>query len=129
VDSFDLLSPLRFCFDAEDDVNAPDHKHTLVLLDLADGVCFEASLTGWNLTRLQRAAKGARESSGGAGDDVVECRRVRFHRRMSIFEVVRRNRSVDTEENGIGLARQECAPKRSLDSFDPDFGAINDVQH
>ena len=52
-------------------VNAPDHEHILFQLDLANR--FSHEVPGCiDLTRLQRASKGAGQSTRGSSDNVIE---------------------------------------------------------
>ena len=52
-------------------VNTPDHEHILFQLDLANR--FSHQVSGRiDLTRLQRASKGAGQSTRGSGDNVIE---------------------------------------------------------
>ena len=59
-------------------VDAANDQDVTVLLDLARGLRREEPLAGWDLARFQRTAKGAGQSARGCGDEIVECRVVRF---------------------------------------------------
>jgi Sigma-70 region 2 len=54
------------------DVDAPDHQHLGVQLDLADRVCLETTVSGRDAARLQRAPEGPGQSPGGRGHQVVQ---------------------------------------------------------
>ena len=53
-------------------MDAANHQHLPILLNLTYRVRSEASFCGRNSTRLQRAPKGARQSTGRSGHKVVE---------------------------------------------------------
>jgi hypothetical protein len=55
-----------------------DYEHAVAVEDLADGFDFVALRIDFDVTRLQRAGEGARQSAAGGRDDVVERRRVRL---------------------------------------------------
>jgi hypothetical protein len=52
--------------------NPLDHQHPVLDLDLAPGLDVVGVPLNFDLTRLQRAGKGARQSAGGRGHHVVE---------------------------------------------------------
>ena len=54
------------------DVDAPDHQHLGVELDLADCVCLETTVSGRDAARLQRAPEGPGQSPGGRGHQIVQ---------------------------------------------------------
>ena len=56
------------------DVNPFNHQHiaVIIFLDLALNFGREPSLTGRDLARLQRATKGARQSAGSRGNDIIQ---------------------------------------------------------
>lgn len=53
-------------------VDATNDQHIAVLLDFAGRLRREESFSGWDLARFQRTAKGASQSAGGRGDQVVQ---------------------------------------------------------
>ena len=55
-----------------------DHQHLVLGLYLSHGVGVEALPVEGNLTRCQRAGKGAEQSAAGRRNQVVERRRVRL---------------------------------------------------
>lgn len=60
------------------DVNASDHHHVTVLLNLAHCVRRQPAFTCRNPARLQRATQGARQSTCGGSNQVVDGRGVGF---------------------------------------------------
>ncbi len=95
------------------DVDAPDHEHVPVLLDLTDGLRRQVALAGRYPARLQRAPEGPGQSAGGRRDEVVEGRGVRLVD-LRVDAVVRRDLGVDAEGGSIPtrLAGTERAPQR-----------------
>jgi hypothetical protein len=49
-----------------------DHEHAVALEDLADGLDLISLRIDFDLTRFQRAGKGARQSPARGGDHVVQ---------------------------------------------------------
>lgn len=99
-------------------VDALDHDHAVVLgLDLAGDLTEQVALTGWDLTRLQRASKGAGQSAAGGGDDVVERRRA-LGLGSGRNAVVLGDAGVDTEHHGLRLGRDMGAAKRTANALD-----------
>jgi hypothetical protein len=58
-------------------VNSAQHEHALVHFDFAMSHSGQETLTCDDSARLQRAPKGAEQSSTGRRDNVVDRRRVR----------------------------------------------------
>jgi len=57
------------------DVDTANDEHIILFFDFARGLGHQPAFASRNVTRLQRATKGARQSAGGRGNDVVEgCR-------------------------------------------------------
>jgi hypothetical protein len=54
------------------DADALDDQHLVLDDDIAFGVSAQSALARIDPARLQRATQGARESTGGRGDHVVE---------------------------------------------------------
>ena len=54
------------------DMDAPDDQDLVVQLDLADRVCLETTVSGWDAARLQRAPEGPGQSPGGRGHQIVQ---------------------------------------------------------
>lgn len=57
--------------------DAADDQRIAVLADFAACFGVQPAFTGGNFTRFQRATKGAGQSPGGGGDQIIECGRVR----------------------------------------------------
>ena len=58
----------------EPHADTADHEHLVLQLNLPYRLGYEASRGCIDLTRLQRASKGSRQSTRGRGDDVIERR-------------------------------------------------------
>ncbi len=58
-------------------MDAPDNQNLALKLDLTMSFCHQFAFTRGDSARLQRATKGARQSAGGRGDDVIQRRRLR----------------------------------------------------
>jgi hypothetical protein len=116
VDSLDLLSALGGSCEPVANRNALDHEHAIVGLDLAER--FDVVLLGVNfdLTRLQRAGKGAGQSPSGCGNNVVQRRRVR-RVRSRVHAVVLGDFGMHAERHGIRLGWEyasRCGPPSRL---------------
>lgn len=81
------------------DVDAANDQDVAVLLNLTGCLGREKALACWNLARFQRTAKGARQSAGGRGDEVVERCVVRLVDPL-VDAIVLRDRGVNAEEHG-----------------------------
>jgi hypothetical protein len=79
-----------------------DHEHAVALEDLADGLDLIPLRIDFDLTRFQRAGKGARQSATGRGDDIVERRGVR-RKLLGIDAVVLGDLGVDPEGDRVAL--------------------------
>ena len=79
-----------------------DHQHLVLEVDVAFGLGAQLPLACVDPARLQRATQGARESTGGRRDDVVEGRGV-----VGVLAgrgaVVLAHLVVGAEENRLGL--------------------------
>jgi len=62
-------------------MNPANHQHAVFGFDFSRHIGTELAAARVDLARLQRATKGAEQSTGGCGDDVVERGRVRFGER------------------------------------------------
>ena len=97
-----------------------DDEDLLLQVDLAFGLRGQTSLARVDPARLQRAAEGARESTRGRSDDVVErCRvlRVLTGRRA----VVLAHGPMRTEDHGLVFGGEERLSNRSAVANDPHF--------
>jgi hypothetical protein len=54
------------------DADPFEDQHAVLVLDLAAGLAVVPALLNFDLTRFQRAGKGAGQSAGGRGDDIDE---------------------------------------------------------
>jgi hypothetical protein len=77
VDALCLLATVCGNRETVVDHDPLDHQHVVIGLDLADSLDLEHVAVDFNLTRFQRAGKGAGQSAAGGGDHVVERGRVR----------------------------------------------------
>ena len=84
-------------------VDAPEHEHPVLELDLTDGLTGEPPVTGTDLARLQRAPEGADESAGRRRHDVVDGGGMRV--RYVLNAVVGRDGAVRAEHHRLGLGR------------------------
>ena len=109
-------------------MDAADHQNSVLFLDFAYSLADEPVYRSRDLTRLQRASKGAGESTGGGGDDVIESGRVRREGFGRHF-VVLRDGAVNAKDNRRRFGRQVCAAHRASLALDADFGAINYISH
>jgi hypothetical protein len=95
-----------------------EDQHAVLVLDLAAGLDVVPALLNFDLTRFQRAGKGARQSAGGRGDYVVE--RGRLGREpLRVGAVVLGHFGVHAEAHrlvGGGNIGQPPRPGDSLDS-------------
>jgi hypothetical protein len=107
-------------------VNALDHEHIAVELDLADGIGGE--LFDFDLARCQRACKRSGQSTSGCGDDVVERGGVRLER-VGRDAVVLGDGAMQAEGYRLFLAREPREADRAALSFDANLGSVDDVTH
>ena len=78
VRTFGQLALIRVELQMIADVNAFDHKHLPILLDLADSLGCQNAFPSRNFARLQRAPEGSGQSTCCSGNNVVERGGVRF---------------------------------------------------
>ena len=55
-----------------DNANSPDNQHIILFFNLPDCFRGKPALTGRNSTRLQRAPKGSRQSTGCRGYHIIQ---------------------------------------------------------
>ena len=99
--------------------NPLDYEHLVLELDLSLGRRFQPALVRRDATRLQRAAQGPRESTGGGGDYVIECGGTLIDL-VGPDAVVLTDCAVGAEHDRFGFRRQPCPPDRSSLANDPD---------
>jgi hypothetical protein len=96
------------------DVDPPDDEHVVLGLHFADHVGRQLAAARIDLTRFQRASKGAHHSTGGRRDDVVDCGGMRFAERRGIDLVMFGNGTVRTEDHWLRFTGQIRQAKRAL---------------
>ena len=109
-------------------MNPLDHQHAIFFLDFTHGLAYKAVDRSGNLTRLQRASKGAGQSTGSRGHDVVERCGVGWKGIRRHFIVIR-DRPVHAKQHGRRFRGQVRAPHGSLFALDAHFGAIDHIRH
>jgi hypothetical protein len=105
------------------DVDTANDEHLPVQFDLTGCVRGQPPLAGRDPARLQRAPKGAGESPGGGGHDVIQRGRVR-RVDLGIHAVVFRNLGMDAEECRLILGREIGAAQRTLHALNSNLGAV-----
>ena len=121
--------PLGFgCSELQPHMNPPDHQDVVLQLDFTDGFRDETIVRCRNLARLQRASKGAGESAGGGGDNVVQGGRV-FLERSGRQLVMRGHGAVRAEDHRFAFGGQVRPANGPLDPFESDFGAVHHFSH
>jgi hypothetical protein len=109
-------------------VYPPDDQYAIFHFDFTDCFGHQTIVRSRDLTRLQRASKGAGQSTGRRRDDVIERGRARLDRPRRHF-VVLGHRAVDTKNHRLGLGRQIRSANRPLHALDSNFGTVHDVGH
>lgn len=82
--------------------DALDHQNLVIEHDVADGFDLVALRIDFDLTRLQRAGKGAGQSAAGSRHNVVERRGTR-REVLRVDAVVLGHRGVHSEHDRLGL--------------------------
>jgi hypothetical protein len=72
VRSFGRFSFFRIHFQMIGDMNAPDNQHIIFFLNFSPPLRIQIAVSGWDSTRLQRAAKGPGQSTGGSGNHIIQ---------------------------------------------------------
>ena len=112
----------------EDDMDPLEDEHAFLGFDFAVRDRGQLAAARADPARLQRAPKGAEQSTAGRGDDVIDRGRVRL-RHVALDPVVACDRPMCAEPHRLGLGGHVRQPQRSLDTRQRDLGAINDVTH
>jgi hypothetical protein len=60
------------CFEVVDHVNTPDHQHPAFFFNFSLYFSYQQTVSGRNLARFQRAAKGAGQSAACCGHQVIQ---------------------------------------------------------
>jgi hypothetical protein len=109
-------------------VNALDDENLALEFDLAFGVGPEATASGGDVARFERAPERADQSTGRRGYDVVERGRVR-RRVVRGHAVMLGDLAVHPERDLLVLSGQCGVPQRSFDSLDPDARPVGHLTH
>ena len=91
--------------DVINNMNAPDHKHTVFRLDLAPDLSRQMFIARVDLARLQRASEGTGESTTRSGNDVVKRGRVWLDN-LRVDAVVLSYRTMHAEAHRLSLGWQ-----------------------
>jgi hypothetical protein len=106
-------------------MDAPYDQHIVFFLDFADRLGAEATFARRNFARLQRAAKGAGQSTGGGGHQVVERGGVRV-RLGGANAVLGGDLRMDAKENWFCFRRQIGPAEWTFDTLDAHVGTVDD---
>jgi hypothetical protein len=117
-----------FRFEPQPDVNSLNDQNIVLQLYFAHGLRDQALVRCTDLTRLQRAPKGSRKSTGGCGDNVVQGCGMRFQHVRWNF-VMFRHRAMNSEDHWLLLGRQVCSADRAPHAFDAYMRSISHVRH
>jgi len=117
VNALGRLTLFRIQLEVVAYVYTSDHQYVLFQLYFASCFRDQPAVSGRNVTRLQRAAKGAGQSAGGRGHDVIEGGCVRIVD-VGIDAVMLGDFGVDAEEGGGFFGREIGAAERAFDAFD-----------
>ncbi len=72
MDTLDGLHGCFRCFEVIEHVYAFYDQHIVFQLDLTPNIRGQSLVAGTNLTRFQRASEGARQSTAGSCNDIVQ---------------------------------------------------------
>ena len=86
-------------------------------------------MAGVNLARFQRTSEGAEHSTGGCGNEIVNCGGVRLCQFRGINFVMLGDGAVDAEYYRHGFAGQVRDAQRPLAPFDMGFRNVNNLVH
>src|SRR5712691_7922014 len=109
-------------------VDSLDHEDAVLDLDLAGRLPDKTAVACVDVTRLQRASEGSRQSAAGGGDDVVERRRA-LGVSGSGDPVVVGDLVVDAEVDRLALTRYLRTPQRTSNALDPHPRDIRHLTH
>ena len=98
-----------------------DYEHAVAVVDLAAGLHLVTVPLHFDLTRLQRAGKGAGQSAAGGGHHVVERGGVR-RVVLGAHAVVLGHLGVDAERHRVVLGRQVGEPLRATEALGEALG-------
>ena len=123
---FDLLG--RNVLQGEDDVDPPQHEHTILDFDFSVGDGRQTAFAGNDPARFQRAAQCAEQSPAGCSDHVVDRRRVRFGN-ITLYAVVACDRTVRTEAHRLLFRRHVRETEWPPDSCQRNLRLVDDIAH
>lgn len=126
--ALDLVSPFRSHGQSIADVDAFDHQHPVLGLNLPGRLDFVALRVDFDLARLQRAGEGAGQSPPGSGHHVVErgcVRRVI----LGAHAIVLGNLGVNPERHRLRLGRKVGETLRAAETFNPHPGDVGNLAH
>jgi len=126
VEPMDTLRDVAVCgveLQVVGDVDTANDEHLPIQFDLTGRVRGQPSIAGRDPARLQRAPKGAGESPGGRGHDIIQRGGVR-HVDLGIHAVVFRDLRMDAEERRLILGRKIRASQRTLYALNSNLGAV-----
>ena len=95
------------------DMNVPNHQDLAIGNDIATHFGGQIIAAQGDLTRFQRAGKGAQQSAAGCRDDIIECRRMGNFDLLAPAPVMFGNRAMGPEQDRFLLCRQ-VGPSQEL---------------
>lgn len=105
-------------------MDAADDEDAVFFFNFSRGLGYKPPFSGRNVTRFQRATKGAGQSTGSSGDDVVEGGGVGLVLRH-VGPIVLGDVGVDAEANRFFFYGKVGAPERTAHALDADMGSVN----
>jgi hypothetical protein len=108
-----VILMLRFVRVYQFNLNSFYDQDVVLQFHLAHGLRNQALVRCANLTRLQRASKGSRKSTGRCGDNVVQGCGMRFQQARWNF-VLFSHGTVNSEDHWLRLGRQICSADWAL---------------
>jgi hypothetical protein len=109
-------------------MDAFDEQHAVLCLDLANRLDLITLGIDLDLTRLQRAGEGARQSTASSGHNVVQCRGVGWVL-LRPDAVVLGYLGVHAEHNGRVLGGQKGKTLRAAKTLNPHARNVRNVAH
>jgi hypothetical protein len=109
-------------------MNALYYQHIAIFLNFAFALRSQKTFTCWNLTRLQRAAKGAGQSTRRRRNDVIQCRGVRLVD-IGVHAIMLGHLRMNPKPDWLTLHGQVRATARPFHPFNADIRCINNVAH
>jgi hypothetical protein len=128
VDALDVVSTLSGDPEPVADRDSLDHQYAVLCLDLADRLDVVLIGINFDLTRLQRAGKGAGQSASGGSDNVVQRRRVR-RVLTGPYAVMLGDFGMHAERHWLRLGWEVRKPLRPAEPLDLDARDVGDICH